>query len=86
MYTYFIAGMPITDELYHDDLEGMTFGRRDQNELWHYGIKGQKWNRRRFQNEDGSLTQAGRSRYGVGDAINSFANMGDFSQQFSNLR
>ena len=74
MYTYFIAGMPITDELYHDDLEGMTFGRRDQNELWHYGIKGQKWNRRRFQNEDGSLTQAGRSRYGVGDAINSFAN------------
>ena len=26
------------------------------NELYHHGIKGQKWGVRRFQNEDGSLT------------------------------
>lgn len=31
-------------------------------ELYHYGIPGQKWYRRRFQNEDGSLTEAGRIR------------------------
>lgn len=32
--------------------------------LMHHGIEGQKWGIRRFQNEDGSLTPAGRSRYG----------------------
>lgn len=30
------------------------------------GILGQKWGRRRYQNEDGSLTAEGRIRYGVG--------------------
>lgn len=36
------------------------------NHLSHYGILGQKWGIRRFQNEDGSLTEAGKARYGVG--------------------
>lgn len=31
--------------------------------LAHHGIKGQKWGIRRYQNEDGSLTDAGRERY-----------------------
>lgn len=69
MYTYYIGGMPVSDELYHDDLDAMTFGRRDQNELYHHGIKGQSWGKRRFQNEDGSLTAAGRNRYDVGPAL-----------------
>ena len=34
-----------------------------QNELYHHGIKGMKWGVRRFQNEDGSLTTAGKKRY-----------------------
>ena len=34
-----------------------------QGELYHHGIKGQKWGVRRFQNKDGSLTPAGRRRY-----------------------
>lgn len=32
--------------------------------LIHYGIKGQKWGVRRFENSDGTLTPAGRARYG----------------------
>ena len=34
------------------------------DELVHHGIKGQKWGVRRFQNKDGSLTPAGKQKYG----------------------
>ena len=39
---------------------------RQPPELMHYGILGQKWGLRRFQNEDRSLTPAGKERYGRG--------------------
>lgn len=32
------------------------------NELYHHGIKGQRWGVRRFQNKDGTLTPAGQKR------------------------
>lgn len=34
--------------------------------LAHHGIKGQEWYHRRYQNYDGSYTEAGRLRYGIG--------------------
>lgn len=33
------------------------------NELHHAGIKGMKWGVRRYQNKDGTLTDAGKKRY-----------------------
>ena len=39
------------------------------DELYHWGIKGQKWGVRRYRNEDGSLTEAGKKRYSPGKKV-----------------
>ena len=57
------------------------YGWTSGSELYHYGIPGQKWGQRRFQNPDGSLTAEGRARYGriaerhyaAGRALNKYA-------------
>lgn len=37
----------------------------DIEELYHHGIKGQRWGIRRYQNDDGTLTAEGKKRYGA---------------------
>ena len=34
-----------------------------ENELYHWGKKGMRWGVRRYQNKDGTLTEAGKRRY-----------------------
>lgn len=40
------------------------------DQIWHWGIKGMKWGVRRYQNTDGSLTDAGKRRYSTDVAVN----------------
>ena len=40
-----------------------TFYSENDFRLYHHGIMGQKWGIRRYQNPDGTLTEAGRKRY-----------------------
>ncbi len=59
-------------------------------ELYHWGIKGQKWGVRRYQNEDGTLTEEGKKRYNkfkeevnkqADDSINKGAEANMFRQE-----
>lgn len=41
----------------------MEIRRINPDELYHHGIKGQRWGVRRYQNADGTLTAAGKKRF-----------------------
>lgn len=57
----------------------MVVKRLPDNEMYHHGIKGQKWGVRRYQNADGSLTEKGKLRYTVKERENSLKSISSMS-------
>jgi hypothetical protein len=45
-----------------DNLELQVIQEEDLNSLEHYGVKGQKWGQRNYQNPDGTYTEIGKER------------------------
>ena len=60
----FIFNSYINDQVKEDFLNAEELGFMHSDfaldELFHHGVKGQKWGVRRYQNEDGTYTQAGK--------------------------
>ena len=46
-----------------------------KNELYHYGVSGQKWGVRRYQNSDGSYTSEGKKRYKKKQLVKKYAGL-----------
>ena len=59
-----------------------------KEDICHYGIKGQKWGIRRYQNADGSLTPAGKQRYykGTGKTSSSSSNRSSLKKRIPGLK
>lgn len=51
-------------------MDYLVLGIPFTDELYHHGIKGQKWGIRKYQNPDGSLTPEGKAKYGTIDNFN----------------
>ena len=53
----------VREDFLKEEERGLIHSDLNIFELYHYGIKDQKWGIRRYQNEDGSLTVLGKQRY-----------------------
>lgn len=65
---------------------GYIPNHRYELELTHHGIKGMKWGVRRYQNEDGTLTAAGKKRKNItADQIQKTKNLVDAGDRAANI-
>lgn len=55
-------------------MNNMYMSDHGSDELYHHGVKGQKWGVRRYQNSDGSLTAEGKEHYSKSGGSSSMTN------------
>lgn len=74
------------DALWDSDMKVLHSEEYLEDALKHFGIKGQKWGVRRYQNPDGSLTEAGKARYNENGGLRDPAGMTDEELRKANAR
>ena len=55
------------------------------NFIMHYGILGQKWGVRRFQNPDGSYTEEGKERYAKAEGRTKYGRGKTIDKEHTNI-
>ena len=76
----------VEENFLDDEKRSLLHSDSDLDELFHHGIKGQKWGVRRFQNEDGTLTEEGKLRYNPDGSVKDPAKMTDEQLRKANER
>ena len=71
MYGVLGENNPLWKKKYGGKLKQSDYSEYDY-ELYHHGILGMHWGIRRFQNEDGTLTAAGKKRYRTDEDVNKY--------------
>ena len=71
MYGVLAENNPIWKKKYGGKLKQSDYSEYDY-ELYHHGILGMHWGIRRYQNEDGTLTAAGKKRYRTDEDLNKY--------------
>ena len=81
-----IAAKKVYNKNKNSDAKNVKHSDFSENDIAHSGIKGMKWGIRRYQNEDGTLTDAGKVRYNANGTKKTVEKMTDAELAKANQR